>query len=301
MNAKELEIGPDTYDQGTTAQTPVLEEPPGAYPAQEVAVTASAAYPAPPEVDDLNSYYPMLIDGSSSLPIYGYRVINKYHHDPTAYTQGLVITADGSEFIEGTGLWGQSSLRRVDIETGEVRQYVALPDGVFGEGVTLFDDRIYQLTWKSNTGYIYDSDSFEFLGIFRYPHEGWGITHDGQELILSDGTDTIHFWDPETLTETRQIQVTDQNGPVMLLNELEYVEGEILANIWFSDLIARISPDSGEVIGWIDLTGLLEGETEDSTNDVLNGIAYDNQSKRLFVTGKRWPIMFEIELFQKQP
>lgn len=230
-----------------------------------------------------------------TTPLYSYRVINTYPHDSNAFTQGLIIEDD--IMIEGTGLWGQSSLREVNWETGEVLQYLPLDEEYFGEGLTVFDDRIIQITWRSNTGFVYDLDSFELIEMFHYPTEGWGITHDGERLIVSDGTDTVYFWDPETLQEIGRIRISFEGEPVTQLNELEYVNGEIWANIWQTDRIARISPESGEVLGWIDLSGLLPPEDQiDDINAVLNGIAYDDENGRLFVTGKLWPTMFEIEL-----
>ena len=184
------------------------------------------------------------------------------------------------------------------METGVVTQAIWLPDDYFGEGITVFNDRIYQLTWKSGVGFIYDSESFNLLDLFNYPHQGWGITHDGQQLIVSDGTDIIHLCDPETLQETGQIQVYDEYGPITQLNELEFVNGEILANVWHSDRIVRINPGTGQVIGQIDLSGLLTDDDRIGTEGVLNGIAYDAQEGRLFVTGKRWPKIFEIELVE---
>ncbi len=251
--------------------------------------------PIVPESTPLPTTYPgpsVLVD---SVPFYSYRVVNTYPHDQTAWTQGLTVV-DGGNLLEGTGMWGQSSLRRTNLETGEILQFGALPDPYFGEGITVFEDRVIQLTWQSGTGFVYDSESFELLDSFGYAHQGWGITHDGQKLIVSDGTSTLHFWDPQTMAEIGQIQVTDAYGPVFQLNELEYVEGEILANIWYSDLIARISPDTGQVLGWIDLTGLLAAEARSGTESVLNGIAYDPGTERLFVTGKLWPTLYEIEL-----
>ena len=271
---------------------------PAAYPAPINQSEVILSSPAPPDAAEPPDLYPAPSDDQIELPVFGYRVINVYPHDPEAYTQGLVVTGDGRKFIEGTGLWGQSSLRLVDIETGEIDQYKSIADEYFGEGLTEFQDRIYQLTWRANIGFIYDSQSFELLRDFSYPHEGWGITHDGSQLIVSDGTSTIHFWDPQTLNETKQIQVSSSEGPVSMLNELEFVEGEIFANIWQTDLIARISPETGEVLGWIDLTGLYEVGEDASVDNVLNGIAYDEKSGKLFVTGKRWPVLFEIELIR---
>jgi glutamine cyclotransferase len=197
---------------------------------------------------------------------------------------------------EGTGRLGESSLRKVELESGDVLQSLALPAQFFGEGITIFGNRLFQLTWKSKLGFVYDKDSFELQQMFTYPTEGWGLTHDGQHLIQSDGTANLYFLDPDTLQEIDRIEVYDNNGPVGLLNELEYIQGEIYANVWFADYIARIDPESGEVIGWIDLAGLLGPEDYDQPVNVLNGIAYDAENERLFVTGKLWPKLFEIEL-----
>lgn len=253
----------------------------------------ATAYPAPPAVEaQVEAAYPA---AENSTQIYSYRILNAYPHDPNAFTQGLIYTTDGVLY-EGTGLRGRSSLRRVDLLTGEVQQLHALDDAHFGEGITLFENKIYQLTWQSRLGFIYDKDSFELIQQFEYPTEGWGITHDGSQLIMSDGSAIIRFWDPDTLAETRQIEIRDVDGTaVTLINELEYIEGEIFANIWQSDVVARIDPATGQVIGWLDLSGLLTPE-EQQQADVLNGIAYDSANKRLFVTGKLWPKLFEIAL-----
>jgi len=237
------------------------------------------------------------VTGSSengSTPVYSYEILNIYPHDRGAFTQGLVFE-DGILY-EGTGLRGRSTLRTVDLESGDVLKLHSLALPLFGEGVTVYGDRIFQLTWQSHIGFVYDKDTFELLQEFTYPTEGWGITHDGQRLIMSDGTSTLHFLDPETLDEIDRIGVYDQNGPVTRLNELEYIHGEVYANVWKTDRIARIDPQSGQVTGWIDLTGLLSEEDRDPPVDVLNGIAYDAENDRLFVTGKLWPKMFEIEL-----
>ena len=230
---------------------------------------------------------------SSTTPVYGYRVLATYPHDPQAFTQGLVYYQ--GDFYEGTGLRGRSSLRKVDLETGEVLQLRQLPDQYFGEGVTLFDDRLYQLTWQSHIGFIYDRASFDLLATFQYPTEGWGLTHNGRELIMSDGSSTLFFLDPQTMNLLRQVPVWDENGPVVRLNELEYIDGAVYANIWQTDRIARIDPDTGQVLAWIDLTGLLPPEDRPGAN-VLNGIAWDEEGGRLFVTGKLWPKLFQIEL-----
>lgn len=231
-------------------------------------------------------------------PVYTFNVINTYPHDPEAFTQGLDIE-DGNLY-EGTGLWGQSSLRLVSLETGAVIQREELSPEYFGEGITVLNGSIYQLTWQENTGFIYDQNSFELLETFNYPTEGWGITHDGTRLIMSDGSSTIYFWDPETLTEIGRINVSDNEGPVIQLNELEYINGEIWANVWLADRIARISPETGQVLGWVDLTGLLDTTALEQPVDALNGIAYDEDNDRLFVTGKLWPTLFEIELIPSQ-
>jgi len=229
-----------------------------------------------------------------SVTAYRYRIVNSYPHDPTAFTQGLVFV-DGTLY-EGTGLRGRSTLRRVELSTGQVLQQRELPPQSFGEGVTVFHNRIIQLTWQSGLGSVYDLGSFELLREFHYPSEGWGITHDGERLIMSDGTSVLHLLDPETYEEIGTIEVTGGNGPVPRLNELEYVDGEIFANVWLTDRIARIAPETGRVVGWVDLSGLLGEEDRREPVDVLNGIAYDAQHARLFVTGKLWPKLFEIEL-----
>jgi len=187
-------------------------------------------------------------------------------------------------------------LRRVDLVSGDVLQIRKLPDQLWGEGITIFSEKIIQLTWQSGVGFVYDKNSFELLKEFHYPTEGWGITHDGKRLIMSDGTSTLRFLDPETFEEIGRIEVRDEDGPVTRLNELEYVRGEIYANVWQTDRIARIAPDTGEVMGWIELARILSPEDRTEPVDVLNGIAYDAENDRLFVTGKLWPKLFEIEL-----
>ena len=232
---------------------------------------------------------------SNVTPVYTYKVVNTYPHDQNALTQGLVFE-DGALF-EGTGLEGQSTLRRVELETGDILQIHELPAQYFGEGITIYGSKIIQLTWKSGVGFIYDKGSFELLREFDYPTEGWGITHDGERLIMSNGSSTLHFLEPETLEEIGRIEIYDNDGPVTGLNELEYVQGEIYANVLQTDHIARIAPQTGEVIGWVELQGLINPEEYTKPIDVLNGIAYDAENNRLFVTGKLWPKLFEIELF----
>jgi len=184
----------------------------------------------------------------------------------------------------------------VDLETGNILQIHRLPDYYFGEGVTIYGNKIIQLTYRGNVGFVYDKNSFEVLGEFYYSTEGWGITHDGKRLIMSDGTSTLYYLHPETFEEIGRIEVHDNDAPVTGLNELEYVQGEIYANVWLTDRIARIDPETGQVTGWIDLRGLLQPEDYSEPVDVLNGIAYDAKNGRLFVTGKLWPRLFEIEL-----
>jgi glutamine cyclotransferase len=232
-----------------------------------------------------------------AIPFYTYRVVRTYPHDPKAFTQGLVY-AEGYLY-EGTGLEGQSSLRKVELRTGRVLQIKKLAPELFGEGITLYQGKIYQLTWRNGICFVYERDSFRNMMEFSYAGEGWGLTHDGKHLIMSDGSDTLTFRDPDTFAVVKRLQVKAGGAPVRNLNELEYVEGEIYANVWQTDLIARISPRTGEVVGWIDLSGLLS-EREARDADVLNGIAYDPKEKRLFVTGKLWPKLFEIEIVPLQ-
>lgn len=228
------------------------------------------------------------------VPVYTFEVVAEYPHDEKAFTQGLVYA--GGSLYEGTGLYGRSSLRRVNLESGEVEQQVDLPGQLFGEGIALLDGKIYQLTWQSRLGFVYDAESFEQLATFQYPTEGWGLTQDGQDLIMSDGSATLYWRDAETLAETRRVQVKDSRGLVASLNELEYVQGEVWANVWHTDRIARIDPASGQVLGWIDLAGLIAPQERNGPESVLNGIAYDAENDRLFVTGKLWPKLFEIRV-----
>ncbi len=227
---------------------------------------------------------------------YTYEVVNTYPHDSAAFTQGLVFYQGA--LYESTGLNGASSLRKVELETGRVLKKLDIPAQYFAEGLVLFNGRLLQLTWQNQIGFVYDQESFQQLNTFHYTGEGWGFAHDGHSLILSDGTSQIRFLDPNNFQVQRSINVTDRGRDVVRLNELEYVNGEIFANIWFTDRIARINPQTGAVNGWIDLAGLLS--PQDSSADVLNGIAYDAATNRLFVTGKLWPKLFEIRLKLKQ-
>ncbi len=230
-------------------------------------------------------------------PEYTFKVVRKFPHDPMAFTQGLAYR-DGY-FYEGTGRNGQSSLRQVRMETGEIVRKVDLPPQFFGEGVTLLGDEIVQLTWQSHLGFVYRLSDFRWLRSFSYSGEGWGITTNGHEVFMSDGTSEIRVLDRNTLAEKRRFAVHDGSTPVTQLNELEFVEGEIFANVWQTDRIARISPATGKVVGWIDLTGILSPHQRSGPDAVLNGVAYDPQGKRLFVTGKLWPTLFEIRLIPK--
>lgn len=223
-----------------------------------------------------------------------YEVINRYPHDPGAFTQGLIYL-DGYLY-ESTGLYGESSLRKVALETGEVLKQVDLPQDVFGEGLTVWDETLLQLTWREGTGFVYDLETFALMGQFSYPMEGWGLTHDGERLILSDGTSTLYYVDPNTYQITGRVNVTYQGAGVERLNELEFIRGEVFANIWQTDRIVRINPHTGEVTGWIDLGGILDPGLRTPDTDVLNGIAYDPAGDRLFVTGKRWPVLYQIRL-----
>ena len=241
------------------------------------------------------------VDQSSGAPAtFSYRVVRSYPHDPRAYTQGLLYR-DGVLY-EGTGLTGESSLRKVRLETGEVLQIRRLDAKYFGEGIAVVGNDVIQLTWQSEIGFVHDLATFETRRTFSYTGEGWGLTYDGTRLIMSDGSAVLRFLDPASLRETGRLTVRDGGIPVEQLNELEIVKGEIYANVYQSDRIARISPKTGHVTGWIDLTGLLSRRDAaglDPMDAVLNGIAYDAAKDRLFVTGKRWPKLFEISLIKR--
>lgn len=225
---------------------------------------------------------------------YDITIVKTYPHDPEAFTQGLVFSE--GYLYESTGLYGKSSLRKVDLETGAVLKMQTLAKDVFGEGLTLWQDRLIQLTWRSGRALVYDLASLERVGEFHYRTEGWGLTHNGRELIMSDGSTLLRFLDPETFREERRIEVVDQGLPIPNLNALAYIHEEILANIWQQDAIAMISPTSGKVRAWIDLTKLRKAIGPARNAEVLNGIAYDAARDRIFVTGKYWPKVFEIKL-----
>ena len=233
------------------------------------------------------------VDDKGTVPIYNCKITNSFPHDKNAFTQGLVF--EEGFLYESTGLRGQSTLRKIDLRTGEILKTVSLKVNFFGEGITILNGKTYQLTWQDNVAFVYDKNNLNFLHKFFFDTEGWGLTNNGKNLIMSDGTSTIYFRDPETFKNIKQITVSDNNGPVKGLNELEYINGEIFANIWKSNLIARIDPKTGKVKSWINLEGLLT-DKEKQNSGVLNGIAYDKKNDRLFVTGKNWSKIFEIEI-----
>jgi len=242
---------------------------------------------------------PAVQSGTSvpAIPICTYEVINTYQHDPGAFTQGLVFL-DGVLF-ESTGLNGHSSLRKVDLKTGKVLKQVEVPAQYFAEGLAVLDGKLFQLTWQNHKGFVYDLESFKLDKHFTYDGEGWGLTTDGHSLILSDGTDQIRFLDPITFEVKQTIHVSARGRPVNRLNELEYINGEIYANIWGADFVVRIDPATGRVTRVIDFTGLLAPQDHSIDTDVLNGIAYDAKEDRLFITGKKWPKLFEVHLKPK--
>ncbi len=234
----------------------------------------------------------------AAVPIYGYKVVHVYPHDTSAYTEGLFYR--GGYLYESTGEIGESSVRKVRLESGKVVQQHDVPSPYFGEGIVDWKNRMIQLTWKSGTGFVYDLDGFTLRHTFSYPGEGWALTRDSRRLYMSDGSAVLRILDPDSLATTGSIMVKDDGVPVTNLNELEWVDGEIYANIWLTDRIARIDPASGHVLGWIDLTGLFDvNRLAEPGEDVLNGIAWDAVHDRLFVTGKRWPQLFEIKLVKK--
>jgi glutamine cyclotransferase len=235
----------------------------------------------------------------AAAPVFGFRVVTRYVHSTESYTEGFFFK-DGL-FYEGTGLTGQSAILVTQPETGKVVQRLNLAPQYFGEGIVDWGPNLYEWTWQSNVGFIYDRFSLRKLREFEYEGEGWGMTRTAKELITSDGTATLRFRDPATFKETRHILVKDGGKPIDQLNELEFIKGEIYANVWHSDRIARISPADGHVVAWIDLTGILPDQQRINAEAVLNGIAYDAQHDRLFVTGKQWPFIFEIKVVPRVP
>lgn len=236
--------------------------------------------------------------GTAGVKEYGFRVVHVYPHDATAFTQGLEFR--GGYLYEGTGLYGRSSVRKEKLETGQILQQVQLGPEYFGEGITVLNERLLELTWQAQIGFVYDQASFRVVRSFGYSGEGWGLASDGSSIYMSDGSAHIRCLDPVSYRETRRIKVHDGNVAVMQLNELECVRGEIYANVWHSWRIARISPGDGSVLGWIDCRGIIAPEELHDPEAVLNGIAYDSMGDRLFVTGKLWPKLFEIKLTPKK-
>lgn len=232
----------------------------------------------------------------AAMPVFGYTVVHSYPHDRDAFTQGLQFV-DGV-FYEGTGLNGRSSIRRVKVETGEVLQKRDVPAQYFGEGIAVRGSELFQLTWQSGLALVYDRQTFAPRRQHKYSGEGWGLTQDATSLIMSDGSEYLRFLDPATFTERRRLRVMAAGQPLKNLNELEFVKGEVFANVWQTDYVARIDPASGRVNGYIDLRGLLTPREREGT-DVMNGIAYDERADRLFVTGKLWPRVFEVRVTRK--
>jgi len=229
-----------------------------------------------------------------------YKIVNTYPHSPGSFTQGLAF-ANGFLY-EGTGKYGLSSLRKIRLESGEILKEYKLPQDLFGEGITIFQDKIIQLTWYARTGFVYDKESFQLLKTFRYPFriEGWGITNDGKHLIISDGSHRLYFIDPISFAPKKILEVYDHNGSVRKINELEYIGGVIFANVWQTSRIIRIDPSSGMITGIIDLSELVPRQYRGHMDHVLNGIAYDSEGKRIFVTGKMWPRVYELDLLKSE-
>jgi glutaminyl-peptide cyclotransferase len=254
---------------------------------QSPAATASptpAATPAPSPSPSQKT-----LNGAS---LYSYSVVQSYPHSTSAFTEGLLVESDGV-LLESTGLDGASSLSRVRLSDGAVLQQFDLPNGFFGEGIAVVGDRIVQLTWQNHVGFVYNRSSFELLGNFSVSTEGWGLTYDGSRLIMSDGSSKLYFLDSDTYWVTGSINVHDEKGAVVNLNELEYINGTVFANIWYSQKIAEINPQTGQVIAYIDLSGIYNATNSEA---VLNGIAYNAQTNQLFVTGKFWPNLYEIKV-----
>jgi glutamine cyclotransferase len=256
-----------------------------------LAVACGASSPAPPEARAASAV------AEPAVAQYGYEIVRSHPHDPAAFTQGLTI-ADG-QLYEGTGLYGQSSLRRVDLTTGAALQQIALDGRYFGEGVAVVGDRIVQLTYQTGVGFVYDRTTFSKQKEFTYSGEGWGLTYDGQRLIMSDGSDTLRFWNPDTLAEVGRLRVRDGDRAIDRINELEYVDGAIYANIWQEERIARIDPKTGVVNAWIDMSNLLTATERSRGVDVLNGIAHDPKTGHFLITGKLWPWVFEVRFVKK--
>jgi glutamine cyclotransferase len=261
-------------------------------------VTSAAACSGDAPAADVKSAAAATGTASARTPTYTFDVVRSYPHDISAYTEGL-LWHDGHLF-ESTGEKTKSNIREVDLQTGRViRQHELTDTSLFGEGIVIFGDNLYELTWQSHVGFIYDWKTFTQKSKFTYEGEGWALTTDGTSLIMSNGTSVINFRDPKTFAVTRSLNVTDHDVPVSKLNELEWIKGEIWANVWESDQIVRIDPATGHVVGWIDLAGILSPMDRNGKEDVLNGIAYDATGDRIFVTGKNWSKLFEIKLKQR--
>jgi len=234
---------------------------------------------------------------AADIPSFTYALVKARPHDRGAFTEGLVFW--NGMLIESTGLYGHSTLRKVDLETGRVTQEVDLPANLFGEGIAVLGGKIYQLTWQSHRAFVYDVGTLTREGEFSFTGEGWGLTTDGQSLIMTDGTSRIRFIDPATFRVTRTIDVRAHGQPIRNLNELEFVKGELYANVWQTKFILRIDPATGRILGSVDFVGLLPEADYAPDTDVMNGIAYDADGDRLFVTGKNWPKLFEVKVTQK--
>ncbi len=239
-------------------------------------------------------FVPLGCRAQPPAPVYGYKIVARYPHATSSYTEGLFFL--NGLFYEGTGLTGHSALLVTALETGKVLHEIDLPSEYFGEGIIDFGPSLYQWTWQTHICFLYDRATLKRTGQFSYSGEGWGMTRTAKEIVTSDGTATLRFRDPATFTQTRYIVVHEGPKAITQLNELEYVKGEIYANVWHSDRIARIDPKDGHILGWIDLTGILPAGQKIDAESVLNGIAYDSARDRLFVTGKQWPTIFEIKL-----
>ncbi len=233
---------------------------------------------------------------AQTAPVRSYKVIATYPHDPKAFTQGLQYL--NGALYEGTGLNGESSIRKVNLTTGAVLKIQPVSAFYFGEGITVLGNRLFELTWRNGVAFVYDATTFQATDTLHYPGEGWGLTYDGKRLVMSDGSNALRFLDPATFRELSRLPVRDGSSPVADLNELEYIDGEIWANVWQTDRVARIDPRTGQVNSWVNFAGLLKPADRTPDTDVLNGIAYDAQGKRIFVTGKRWPKLFQIQVVE---
>ena len=239
----------------------------------------------------------MAAGAMAAIPTYDFKVVRSYPHDTQAFTEGLLYR-DGFLY-ESTGLNGKSSIRKVNLETGKVLQSKDIPPQYFGEGLTVWGDTLVGLTWQTQTGFVFDLKTFELRNQFAYPGEGWGLTHNGKSVIMSDGTATLRFLDPDTMAPQKTVAVTANGCPLTQLNELEWIDGEVWANVWQTDLIARIDPESGKVKSFVDVAAL--GPPTPGTDEVPNGIAYDAVAKRIFVTGKMWPQLYQVRVSDAPP